>query len=351
MNSFTYDSLPGRVIFGVGCRSRLAEEVHALGVSRVLLICDAHDPDLIDEFSTYLGNLCVATFAEIVQHVPRDMAEKVIALAVEHDVDALVSVGGGSSTGLAKAVNLTLNLPHVAVATTYAGSELTPIWGMTANGHKQTGRDLRVLPKVVLYDPELTLALPVAIAGPSAMNAFAHAAEGLYAKGRNPVISLVALEAIRVLARHLPRMCAHPDDIDERSQVLYGAYLAGATLAVSGTDLHHKTNHVLGGLFNLDHGQMNAVILPYALAYNAPAIEDEYNQISAILGGSAAGRVYDLARSIGAPKSLKEIGMDVGGIDEAAAIISAGSSNSVRPLDIESARTFLEAAYVGERPE
>jgi maleylacetate reductase len=351
VNSFEYDALPGRVIFGAGKRVELAREVSRMGASRVLLIADSHDPKRIDEFRELLGDAFVASFTDIVQHVPREKAFAATSMARELMIDATISVGGGSATGFSKAVALELGTPQLCVPTTYAGSELTPIWGVSEGGEKKTGRDLRALPTTVIYDPELTLGLPVEIAGPSAMNALAHAAEGLYAVGTNPVTATLALEAVRVLSVHVPLMCADPNDLEERTRVLYGAYLAGATLAVAGTDLHHRTNHVLGGLFNLDHGQMNAVVLPYALAFNKPAIADAYGRLSEVLGDDAATAVFNLARRINVPQSLADIGMPEDGIERAVPLIVEASQKNVRPLNERQARDFLRAAYDGAMPD
>jgi maleylacetate reductase len=350
LKDFQYDALAGRVVFGRGKRFELADEVRRLGTSRILLIADQHDSERIQEFRAILGDLCVATFTDVAQHVPRTKASEAIAIARNFRVDATVSVGGGSATGFSKAVALELSTPQLCVPTTYAGSEMTPIWGMTEGSEKRTGRDPRALPATVIYDPELTLGLPVEIAGPSAMNALAHAAEGLYAKGANPVTSLIALEAVRVLSAHVPLMCAAPGSLEQRSFVLYGAYLAGSTLAVAGTDLHHRTNHILGGLFNLDHGKMNAVVLPYALAVNKPAIADSYALLSNVLGGDAARAVYLLARRTGAPRSLEEIGMPFEGIERAVPLIVDSSRQNVRPLNADQVRKFLQAAYYGAPP-
>jgi maleylacetate reductase len=351
MNDFDYDALAGRVIFGSGRRREVASEARRLGATRVLLIADPFDAARLKEFRELLGELCVATYTDVVQHVPRAKATLAVSLAREHGIDATVSVGGGSATGFSKAVALELATPQLCVPTTYAGSELTPIWGISEDGEKRTGRDLRALPAAVIYDPELTLGLPVEVAGPSAMNALAHAAEGLYAKGTNPVTAVIALEAIRVLAQHVPLMCDAPDDLEQRSHVLYGAYLAGATLAVAGTDLHHRTNHVLGGLFNLDHGKMNSVVLPYALAVTRPAIPEAYARLSDVLGGDAATSVYALARRINAPASLAEIGMPGDGVERAVPLVVAACENDVRPLNEVQVRAFLQAAYEGAAPE
>ena len=203
---------------------------------------------------------------------------------------------------------------QVALPTTYAGSEMTTIWGLTDGGHKRTGKDRRVKPEVVVYDPELTLTLPPAIAGPSGMNALAHCVEALYGPGANPVVSLMALEGIRALHSSLPAVCATPGDLAARTDALYGAYLAGVALASGGTALHHKACHVLGGMFGLDHGWMNAVVLGHTLAYNAPAIPEVMADIETTLGtDDAPGALFDLAAAIGAPTSLAAIGMPADG--------------------------------------
>lgn len=350
MDSFVYDALPGRVIFGSGRRREVGAEVVRLGVTRVLLIADGFDQALASEMANYLGEHCVGVFTEVAQHVPIALADKVRDLATRTRAQATVTVGGGSATGFGKAVALTHRLPQVAVPTTYAGSELTPIWGLTEGETKTTGRDLSVQPVTVIYDPDLTLHLPLAIAGPSAMNALAHAVEGLYGPGANPVMSALALESVRVLAKHLPRMAASPSSLDERSRVLYGAYLAGAVLAVVGTSLHHKICHVLGGLYGLDHGAMNAVVLPHALAFNAPAIPEAYDRLSGVLGSDASTALYDLARTLRTASSLSEIGFPSEGVATAAPLVAQAARDNVRQISESQARELLEACVRGIRP-
>jgi maleylacetate reductase len=328
MESFRYDALPGRVIFGVGRRREIGVEVDRLGFERVVLIADGFDLERAHEIEELLGDRCVGIFSNVAQHVPLALAERARALAVSTHAQATVTLGGGSATGFGKAVALSHRLPQLCIPTTYAGSELTPIWGMTEGSTKTTGRDLGVLPVTVIYDPELTLELPVAIAGPSAMNALAHAVEGLYGPGANPVMSALALESVRVLRESLPRM----------------------VLAVVGTSLHHKICHVLGGLFNLDHGQMNAVVLPHALAFNAPAISDAYARLSSVLDGDAAGALYDLARVLETPASLSDIGFPSNGIEVAAPLVVEAARENVRSLSETQARDLLQACVKGERP-
>jgi alcohol dehydrogenase class IV len=228
---------------------------------------------------------------------------------------------------------------------------MTTIWGLTEGDHKRTGRDPQVKPELVLYDPELTLTLPPRIAGPSGMNALAHCVEALYGPGANPVISLLALEGIRSLARSLPEVCATPDDLGARTEALYGAYLAAVALASGGTALHHKTCHVLGGMFGLNHGDMNAVVLGHALAYNAPAMPGVVDDIAGALGtDDPAGALFDLSATIGAPTSLAAIGMPAGGLDEAARRVMVEAAGNVRPPEQGGIRQLLDDAFHGRRP-
>jgi maleylacetate reductase len=352
---FTYDALPGRVVFAVGAVDRVADEVARLGSERVLVITDANAKATAEAIGERLGSRLAAMFADVRQHVPEELAAAARAAAADVDADGLVTVGGGSATGLGKAVAVETGVPIVAVPTTYAGSEMTPIYGITG-AHKQTGRDLRALPKVVVYDPALTTGLPAEVTGPSAFNALAHCVEALYAPGANPIIGLLAEEGIRALGRSLPDAVRRPDDLDARSGTLYGAYLAGAALAVAGTALHHKLCHVLGGTYGLVHGDVNAVILPHAVAYNVPAVPEAMARVAAALGGpaeagAAAGVLFDLAVAIGAPISLEAIGMPADGLDEAAAlgVAEVGDSNP-RPVDEPGLRALLQSAYEGSRP-
>ncbi|HEY5664336.1 MAG TPA: maleylacetate reductase [Ilumatobacter sp.] len=350
---FVSESLPGRVVFGSGSRHRLDDEIDRLGSRRVVVIAAEEESAIADPIIASLGDRVVGRFAEVVQHVPDAVSERCTALVVERRADAIVTIGGGSATGFGKVVRLSCDVASVAVPTTYAGSEMTPIWGRSADGDKRTGVDPRVKPDTVVYDPELTLSLPAAIAGPSGMNALAHCIEALYGPGANPVTGVVALEGVRALATGLPEVCGPNDGIGPRSDVLYGAHLAGIALASGGTALHHKACHVLGGMFNLDHGRMNAVLLAHALAYNAPAIGSLMPAIGRALGcaaDQAPRAVRDLAIAIGAPTGLGEIGMPADGIAAAAARIVTAAANNVRVPDVESIRAMLEDAHVGRPP-
>ncbi len=353
VESFTYDALPGRVVFGPGSRKSLAAEAEALGAERVLVIADRATDALASEIGAVLGDLVVGRFDQVAQHVPVPLAEAAAAQARDAGADTVLTIGGGSATGFGKAVVLNVGIKQIAVPTTYAGSEMTPIWGMSDGDRKQVGVDARVKPALVVYDPELTLTLPARIAGPSGMNALAHSVEALYGPGANPFISFMALESIRVLYRGLPAVVADPDDLGARADVLYGAYLGGVVLATGGTALHHKTCHVLGGMFNLDHGGMNAAVLGHAVAYNAPAIGEIIHAIAAVIDVPARqvpAAFFDLAGGIGAPTSLEALGMPAGGLDEATQRVVTEAAANVRPPTGDGIRQMLDDAFHGRRP-
>jgi maleylacetate reductase len=262
-----------------------------------------------------------------------------------------VAIGGGSTTGLGKAIALDSGLPILAIPTTYAGSEVSSIYGLTEGGVKKTGRDPRVLPRTVIYDPELTLTLPLAMTVTSALNAIAHAAEGLYAHDGNPVVALMAEEGIRACAAALPPLLADPRNLDARSDALYGAWLCGTVLGSVAMGLHHKLCHTLGGSFNLPHAETHAVILPHALAYNAARAPLAMARIARALGRPDAARgLFDLATALGAPTSLRQIGMPAEGLDRAADLAAMNPYPNPRPLEREALRAMLQRAFDGLPP-
>ncbi|MDZ4101133.1 MAG: maleylacetate reductase, partial [Hydrogenophaga sp.] len=250
-----------------------------------------------------------------------------------------------------KAIALDSGLPILAIPTTYAGSEMTPIYGITEAGLKKTGKDIRVLPRTVIYDPELSLGLPVGLSVTSGINAIAHAAEGLYAVDANPVISLMAQEGIAALGRALPVIRANPGDVTARSDALYGAWLCGTVLGAVGMALHHKLCHTLGGSFNLPHAETHTIVLPHALAYNAAAVPDAMARIASALGGTVAAQgVFDLARDNGAPVALKDIGMQEADLDRACEIAMSNQYPNPRALEAGAIRRLLQDAFEGRRP-
>jgi maleylacetate reductase len=348
---FTYDPPANRVLFGVGAIARLPQELERLGIRRALLLCTPGQLRLAEQAAAALGERSAGIYSGAVMHVPREVADRAREVARARGADCCVAVGGGSTIGLGKAIALVSELPIIAVPTTYAGSEMTTIWGITESGAKRTGRDRRVLPRTVIYDPELTLGLPPRISGPSGMNALAHCIEALYAHDANPITSLMAEEGIRALAASLPRVVEAPDDLEGRSRALYGAWLAGASLGVVSMGLHHKLCHVLGGSFGLPHAETHTIMLPHTAAYNVAAAPDALRQAAAALGAEdAAGGLYDLAARLGAKLALRDLGMREGDLERAVELAMRDVYPNPAPLTPEGLRRLLADAYVGRRP-
>jgi maleylacetate reductase len=353
MKPFRYQALPGRVVFGAGAaRTELAAEVDRLGLRRVLLIASTRGYDLAAGLAAPLGRRLVATFTDVRPHVPVEVARAAIGTAADWDADGLLCVGGGSATGTAKAVALELRLPLVAVPTTYAGSEQTTVWGLTERGRKVTGRSPDVLPRAVVYDPELTVGLPPEVTAPSGMNALAHAVEARYAAGANPVTDLYADAAVRSLARCLPDAVDDGTDLDARSGALYGAFLAGAAFGAAGGGLHHRVCHLLGGAFHLPHAETHAVLLPYTVAFHERAQPGVLAPVAAALHapGAAAG-LRALAERIGAPTALRDIGLRESEVDAAVKLLlEQDYPGTPRPVDEGVLRQLLAAALAGRPP-
>ncbi|WP_336027252.1 maleylacetate reductase [Geodermatophilus sp. FMUSA9-8] len=350
---FTYQALPMRVVFGPGVVARLPDEVAALGLTRVLVLCSPEQEDTGRAVAAALGDRAAGVLAEARMHVPVEVATRARELARELGADGCVAVGGGSAVGLGKAIALEHGLPVVAVPTTYAGSEMTPVWGLTEAGEKRTGRDVRVLPVSVVYDPELTLGLPPGMSATSGLNAVAHAVEGLYAPDATPIVSLMAEEGARALVAALPRVVADGADLDARAEAQYGAWLCGAVLAATTMSLHHKLCHTLGGTLDLPHAPTHAVVLPHALAFNQPAAPGAVAALSRALGGAPdpARALWELAGRLGAPRSLRELGMAEGDVDRIADLAVANPYANPRPVTRDGVAALLRAAWAGEPPE
>jgi maleylacetate reductase len=358
MKPFTFDQLPSRIVFAPGALSQVGDEVQRLGAERVMLVHDAMTSASADAVAAQLGDRLALRWDDVAQHVPVDLAERARAAASEHAIDAVVTIGGGSSTGLAKALALSHRVPIVAVPTTYAGSEQTTIYGLTGGQHKQTGKDPIVLPRVVVYDPELTLGLPPSVTGPSAFNALAHSVEALWAPGCNPITSALALEGVRAIAGSLPQAMANPTDVDARGDLLYGAALSGMALGATAAGLHHKLCHVLGGRFNLVHADAHSVVLPHALAFNAPVLPDEMARLANALGvpgQDPAGALWDLAVASNVPTRLADLKGSEGPLQRdqlqgAADAAAAEITVNPRPVTRDDLLGILERAFEGHRP-
>lgn len=328
----------------------LADEVRRLRASAVMVIAGGSAEELADRITLELP--VAHRHADVVMHVPVETADKAREIAAERGVDLLVSVGGGSATGLAKAVALTTGVPIVAVPTTYAGSEATSVWGLTEDARKTTGIDPRVLPHSIVYDASLTLDLPVPISVASGLNALAHCIDSMWAPCSDPIDRVLATEGIRALRVGLPRVVADPAELAGREHALYGAYLSAVAFASAGSGFHHKICHVLGGAFNLPHAQTHAVVLPHVLAFNAPSAQDAEARIAAAFDvDRAIDGVQALRRQLDAPRALRDYGFDEADIPRAVdLILPVVPPDNPTPVTAASLARLLRAAWAGDDP-
>lgn len=351
MKPFTYIANPARVVFGRGTRDQLASEVERLGLSKIVVISTPDQAEQANGIAETLGGARAGSFHGATMHTPVDVTETALQYFRDVRADGIVSIGGGSTIGLGKAIALRTDLPQIVLPTTYAGSEMTAILGETADGLKVTRTDPRILPEVVLYDVELTLTLPVGLSATSGVNAMAHAVEALYAKESNPVITLMAKEGIRSFFEALPAIARNPFDIEARSSAFYGAWLCGTCLGAVGMALHHKLCHTLGGTFNLPHAETHTIVLPHAIAYNAPAIPDAMRSLSEALGtDDPVGALFRFIQCLGAPTALRDLGMPQDGIDLAAHLAVTNPYWNPQPLKESSLRDCIARAWAGDSP-
>lgn len=350
-DSFVATTAPVRVRFGAGVRLDIATEVAALGCHRALILTTPQQSETAQEFADLCGAQAVGIFTKATMHTPVAISEEAAAYAQKIGADCLVAIGGGSTTGLGKAIAYRTDLPQIVVPTTYAGSEATPILGQTEAGRKTTLTSPKVQPEVILYDAELVRTLPVGMTVTSALNAMAHAVEGLYAQNRSPISTLMALEGLRAFRDGLPKVVARPDDLTARGETLYGAWLCGTVLGQVGMALHHKLCHTLGGSFDLPHAETHAIVLAHAIGYNAAAVPDLLAPISEIFGGHNPGMaIYNFAAAMKAPQALRDIGMKEADLDRAADLATQNPYWNPRPIERAGIRALLQAAWAGDAP-
>ena len=351
MFNFDYQTLPWNIIFGTGALKRLPGELADLGYSRALVLCT---PDQVIQgqgIVTLRSELAVGIFDQAQMHVPAATVDQAIDRVEALKADCTVSIGGGSTTGLGKALALKLGLPNIVIPTSYAGSEMTNIWGITENDRKVTGRDNIVVPTLTIYDPELTLTLPAKFAGPSGLNAMAQAVVNVASANVNPIVQLMAIEAVRALAHSLPMVIAEPENMEARAEALYGACLAGGSLGTGTTSLHHRLCHTFGGTFNTPHAETHTVLLPHCVAYNAAATATGTQKLAEAMGvDNAAVGIFNLAKTVGAPTALKDIGIQEADLDRAAAIATETPVNNPETVTKERVRELLQRAWAGEMP-
>lgn len=351
VNRFVYEALPTRVVFGVGTLQEAPAEAQALGMSRALVLSTPEQTGMAEEVARLLGDRTAGLYARATMHTPVTVTEDAMKVAAKLDADGLVAIGGGSTTGLGKAIALRTDLPQLVIPTTYAGSEMTDIVGQTEDGTKTTQRGPKIQPESVIYDVNLTVTLPTGLSGTSGMNAIAHAVEALYARDGNPIVSMMASEGIRALASGLPKIQDAPNDIDARSECLYGAWLCAVCLGSTSVALHHKLCHTLGGMFDLPHAETHTAVLPHALSYNAPAVPEAMAALSAALDTADPARaLFELAETVGATMALGDLGMPEEGIADAVRSALENPYWNPRELDVPGITEIVTAAWRGIAP-
>ncbi|KAI0898947.1 putative maleylacetate reductase [Annulohypoxylon nitens] len=351
MDSFEYNASPTRVVFGSGTIKKVPEELIRAQVSKPFLLSTPQQVSHIELLKNVLGDVVSGIFTEATMHTPVDVTERALDQVRSSGADSIISIGGGSTVGLGKALSIRTGLFHLTIPTTYAGSEVTPILGETDSGRKTTRSDPKILPSAVVYDVNLTMTLPVSLTATSGVNAIAHAVEALYARNTNPIINLLAQEGVKALANSLPVLISEPSSQTARSSALYGAWLCGTCLGSVGMSIHHKLCHTLGGSFNLPHSETHTIVLPHALSYNAPKVPEAMKALAAVLPGSegdATKGLNILLRKLKVERGLKALGMQEGDIDKAADIAVSNPYWNPRPIERWPIRELIRRAWAGE---
>lgn len=348
---FTVPALPTRVVFGAGRVTQARAEVVAAGLAPVLVVCSPSARALAERVAAALGDAAVGLHDQAQMHVPRATIGPAARLAGEAGAAGCLAIGGGSAIGLAKALAIEAGLPFVAVPTTYSGSEMTAIVGITEDGVKTSQHDQRAHPVAVIYDPETTLALPVPVSVTSGFNAIAHAAAKLCGQEHSPLSDLTTVEGVRLMARALPRLAADPGDIAPRTEALSAAWLCALNLGTTTVGLHHKLCHLFGGRFDTPHAPTHALLLPYTLAHNLPYAPAAQRALAGALGDDdPADALWRLGRRLGVPASLAAFGVTRPDLDLVADDVLAAPPPNAAPVDRAGLLALLTAALDGSPP-
>lgn len=351
MFEFTYKALPWNIIFAPGALSRLPAELEKMGLHRAMILTTPGRKAEGERLLELLYTRAAGLFDQARMHVPKAALAAARAMATDLNADCTIAIGGGSTTGLGKALAVEAGLPNIVIPTTFSGSEMTDIWAVTEDGNKVTARDGRAVPTLTLYDPELIVSLPVNMAVVSGLNALAQAIVNVAVEKPNPIVAGYALEGIRALVTSLPGIKDQPEGLAPRAQALYGASMAGAALGTGTTGLHHRLCHILGGTFNTPHAETHAILLPHTVAYNAGAAAEGTARVAEAMGvKDAASGLYDLAGVLGAPRALRDIGVQESDLDEVARLTTEKAINNPAPVTAESVRELLQTAYSGISP-
>lgn len=350
MEPFVFPGLTTRVVFGHGTLAQAGEELARLGHGKALVLSTPQQKAQAEALAATLGARAAGVFAGAVMHTPVEMTETALAAFRASGATAVVSLGGGSTIGLGKAIAVRTGADQIAIPTTYAGSEMTDILGETAEGAKTTRRDPAIRPEVVIYDVDLTLTLPPALTVTSAMNAIAHAAEGFYAPDRNPVVIAMARDAMPAFRDALPVLVRDPQDRGARARALYAAWCCSTILGYITMALHHKLAHVLGGSFGTPHAETHAILLPHTIGFNAAAVPDLMRPLDETFGAPTGAGLWDFAQAVGAPARLRDLGLSEADLDRAADLAVKNPYANPRPFDRDDILNLLRAAWEGRRP-
>lgn len=348
LTAFLQKPSRSRVLFGSGVTASLVEELAHLDIRRPLVISTPGQRELADRVAATIGSSVHGVYPHARMHVPSAVADAAVDYVRTHEIDGCVSVGGGSSVGLAKMVGLHTGLPIVAVPTTYAGSEMTSVWGLTDDDGKQTGRDERVLPRTVIYDLDLTASLPTELSVTSAVNALAHAVEAIYAPDSTPMVGLIAQASTTALLAGIEGVAQDPADSNARARLTYGAWLAGSCLEATTMSLHHKLCHILGGSFDLPHAWAHTVVLPYVMSFNVVPGAAAHTELATAFGDvEPASALLRLLDRVGYRRSLSALGLPREGVDMVVERAIASPYANPRQVDAEDLRGILDDAYHG----
>jgi alcohol dehydrogenase class IV len=346
-----FNATPARIVFGPGSSVSVREEVARLDSRRALVVSTPGRGSMAELVSASLGERSVGVLPRAISQVPVELAIEGRNAARQAGADCLVAIGGGASIGLAKAISLELALPIIDIPTTYSGSEMTAFCGITIDGVKIMHESRNMLAHTVIYDPELSLGLSRENSAASALNALAHCIDGIYVTSSSPIHQMAAIEGARAVVDGIREVWRSPSSIRARTELLFGAYLAGAALA-GGFALQHGLAHTLGGSFGLQHGKAHAVALPYVTAYNTRFAQASIAKVESSLGSdNLAGTIHDLLRELGLPVDLRSVGVREEDLERIVRItVETDNGLNPGPVTADSVSAIVRAAFVGARP-
>ncbi len=347
--NFEFKSLPRQVYFGKGKIEKLTELL--TDYQKAFVVVEEKQEEQINQLEASVGTDKVVRFMEVSQHVPQDLVLKARQSLEENEADVLVAIGGGSAIGLVKALALDNGLPIIAVPTSFAGSEMTDIWGISDQGKKTTGRDLKVLPGHVIYDSDITISLPPKFAAMSAMNAMAHLMEAAYAVDINPVTYTEVIYGIKQMMIGMHVMAKEKRLTNSSNNLfLMGAFIGGKALSEVSMSIHHKAAHVLGGSFGLHHAKVHTVMQAYVLELLWPSLVNKVKEDikKSMMHPYPPAALKEAAMAMDLPHTLREIGFREEDIERAADIMMEKPYEAPTEVTKDMLVKLLTNAYNGK---